>query len=96
MKRSTKITALILAAIVGAGAAYASTTLKELPEGAMTQSELDEIALGYVDGEIIHFKIEKDDGITVIEYEIQSGQSRTDIELDVMTGELIELDKDND
>lgn len=60
----------------------------------ITEKEAGEIALKKVKGEIIHVKLEVDDGREHYEVKIKSAGTFYEVEIDAKTGQVLEVEKE--
>jgi len=62
----------------------------------ISEAKAKEIALGLVNGEIIKFELDEDDGRLEYEIEILANGYKYEIEMDAYTGDILDFDKDDD
>ena len=60
------------------------------------KAKAKEIALGLVNGKIIDFELDEDDGRLEYEIEILANGYKYEIEMDAYTGDILDFDKDDD
>lgn len=104
MKKPLIIGGLTLA-VVGGGFLYQGTDIADnvfassskLAEQAdITQDEAKKIALQEVSGEVVETEIEKEDNTIVYEFEIKTDTGVKEVEIDGMTGKVLEVENEDD
>lgn len=69
---------------------------EKTPNTKITMEKAAEIALNEVAGDIKEAELDNDDGKWVYELEIQTKDGEVDIDIDAMTGKILEIDRDDD
>ena len=64
--------------------------------GIITEEQAIEIALGKVSGRVIEVETEREDGRLLYEIAIKDGSDITEVEIDAETGEILEIEREDD
>ncbi|GGN58717.1 PepSY domain-containing protein [Oceanobacillus indicireducens] len=64
--------------------------------GVLSIEEVKQIALTEFEGKVTEIELDKDDGRLIYEVELRDGTHEAEIELDAMTGEIIEVEIEQD
>ncbi len=83
-----------LSGAIIAGGVYAYEVDGKAPANAMAESELVSIAQAEIEGEILEIEYQTEDGIEVAEIEIQTDAGEIEVELNALTGEVLEIEDD--
>lgn len=67
---------------------------KSKPDNIISMKEAEDIALQEFSGVITELELDKDDGRSVYEIQIENGDDEAEIDIDAATGNIIELDID--
>ena len=65
-------------------------------EGVLSIEEAKQIALTEFEGKVTEIELDKDDGRLIYEVELKDGTHEAEIELDATTGEIIEVEIEQD
>ncbi|MCM3740459.1 PepSY domain-containing protein [Oceanobacillus luteolus] len=65
-------------------------------EDALSVEEVKQIALQKFDGKVTDIELDEDDGRLIYEMELKNEKQEADIDIDAVTGEIVEFDIDED